>query len=73
MSHEAVQAVLERTLSDESFRTRLFSKPDDALTDYELTDDEVTALRALSVETDPGTSAELDQRRSKAPLWTTGL
>lgn len=73
MSHEAVQAVLERTLSDESFRTELFSRPDDALDRYDLTEDEVAALRSLSVDADPGASRELDRRQSKAPLWTTGL
>src|SRR6266498_710269 len=37
MSTEAVQAVLERTVTDPSFRTRLFSQPDAALAEYELT------------------------------------
>ena len=33
MSTEAVQAVLERTVTDPSFRTRLFTQPDQALAD----------------------------------------
>ena len=37
MSVEAVQAVLERTVTDPSFRTRLFTEPDVALAEYELT------------------------------------
>ncbi len=71
MSHESVQAVLQRTLSDESFRARLFDAPDEALKEYDLTSDEVDALRTLYVETEPAPSVELDQRRSKRPFWLT--
>lgn len=73
MSHQAVQAVLERTLSDEEFRARLFSEPGEALEAYDLTPTETEALRALMVETDAGESGQLDQRSSKSaapPFWT---
>lgn len=69
MSHEAVQAVLERTLSDEAFRSQLFAEPEAALATYDLTDDEQTALRTLTVEAETSGSAELDQRQSKRALW----
>lgn len=70
MSHQAVQEVLERTLSDESFRARLFSTPQVALEGYELTDDETIALRALTVEAETaGGAGGLDQRQSKRALW----
>ncbi len=71
MSHESIQAVLQRTLSDESFRAKLFSEPDEALEEYELTIEEVEALRSLYVETEASESGELDQRQSKRPFWLT--
>ncbi len=71
MSHEAVQAILQRTLSDETFRSRLFVEPDETLREYSLTSDEAEALRSLYVETEPGDNAELDQRQSKRPFWLT--
>ena len=43
MSSEAVQAVLERTVTDPTFRTQLFTHPEDALAEYELTSDESSA------------------------------
>ncbi len=70
MSHEAVQAVLERTLSDEAFRARLFSEPDTALATYDLSEDEAEALRSLTVDSSAGDSGRLDERQSKRPLWT---
>lgn len=70
MSHEAVQAVLERTLSDEAFRARLFSEPATALATYDLTADEAQALRSLTVDSSTGDSGQLDERQSKRPLWT---
>ena len=70
VSNQAVQAVLERTLADESFRARLFAEPDRALAEYDLTADEVSALCALSVDSDEGAATTLDRRQSKKPLWT---
>lgn len=64
-----MQAVLERTLSDEGFRAQLLSAPDEALAEYELTDEEQKALRSLSLEAEASGSALLDQRASKRALW----
>lgn len=74
MSYEAVQAVLERTVTDPSFRTRLFTQPDDALAEYELSSDEDNALRELCVDADQSESAALDRRETKKvlPFWLTG-
>ena len=72
MSHQAVQQVLERTLTDEGFRSKLFHQPDEALAEYDLTDDEKDALRAMCVDTE-SSDAALEARRSKRPLWTLGL
>ena len=74
MSIEAVQAVLERTVSDEAFRARLFSHPDEALADFELTGPESDALRDLCVDAGQSQSAALDRRETKKvlPFWLTG-
>lgn len=74
MSTEAVQAVLERTVTDPSFRTRLFSHPDEALSEYELTSDETSALRGLCVDAGQSESSALDKRETKKvlPFWLTG-
>jgi hypothetical protein len=74
MSSEAVQAVLERTVIDPAFRSRLFSHPDEALAEYELTSDESGALRELCVDAGQSESAALDRRETKKvlPFWLTG-
>ena len=74
MSSEAVQAVLERTVTDAQFRTQLFSHPDEALAGYELTADESGALRELCVDASHTESAGLDRRETKKvlPFWLTG-
>jgi hypothetical protein len=74
MSLEAVQAVLERTVTDPSFRTRLFTHPEEALAEYELTSEENGALRELYVDASHSESAALDRRETKKvlPFWLTG-
>jgi hypothetical protein len=74
MSVEAVQAVLERTVTDPSFRTRLFTQPEEALAEYELTSEENGALRDLYVDAGQSESAALDRRETKKvlPFWLTG-
>lgn len=74
MSYDAVQAVLERTVTDPSFRAQLFTDPDKALADYVLTSDESSALHNLYVDASQSESTELDQRETKKvlPFWLTG-
>ncbi len=74
MSIEAVQAVLERTVTDPSFRAQLFAHPDEALAAYELTTEENGALRELCVDAGQSESAALDRRETKKvlPFWLTG-
>ena len=74
MSYESVQAVLERTVTDPTFRTQLFTHPEDALAEYELTTDESSALRELCVDAGQTESAALDRRETKKvlPFWLTG-
>jgi len=74
MSIEAVQAVLERTVADPSFRAKLFSQPEQALAGYELTSEESGALHELCLDADQSESAALDRRETKKvlPFWLTG-
>ncbi len=74
MSYAAVQAVLERTVTDAAFRARLFADPESALAEFELTDAENDALRQLSIDASHTDSQALDRRESKMvlPFWLTG-
>lgn len=74
MSIEAVQAVLERTVTDPSFRAQLFEHPEKALAAYELTAEENGALRELCVDAGQSESAALERRETKKvlPFWLTG-
>lgn len=74
MSLEAVQAVLERTVTDPKFRSQLFTHPEEALAEYELTADENGALRELCVDAGQSESQALDRRETKKvlPFWLTG-
>ncbi len=74
MSIEAVQAVLERTVSDEAFRARLFNRPDEALAEFDLTGSESQALRELCIDAGQSQSEALDRRETKKvlPFWLTG-
>ena len=74
MSYEAVQAVLERTVTDPKFRSQLFTTPEAALAEYELTGEESGALRELCVDASHSESAALERRETKKvlPFWLTG-
>jgi len=50
MSREALEAVIGRAVIDEEFRLALFADPDAALAGYELTEDELAALKMMDAE-----------------------
>jgi hypothetical protein len=66
--------VLERTVIDPAFRSRLFSHPDEALAEYELTSDECGAVRELCVDAGQSESAVPERRETEKvlPFWLTG-
>lgn len=70
MSADAVQAVIGRAATDSSFRDTLISNPDEALQGYELTPEEMEALKNISEEHLKAFSESLDERISKG--WATG-
>jgi hypothetical protein len=52
----------------------LFTQPEEALADYELSTEETGALRELAVDAGNTDSAALDRRETKKvlPFWLTG-
>ena len=59
---------LERTVSDDAFRARLFSHPDEALADFDLTGPESEALCDLCFDAGQSQSEALDRRETRKVL-----
>ena len=74
MSKEAVQAVIGKAVTDSKFREALFANPDKALAGYDLTEDEIAALKKIDAETMESLAGSLDERISKAFIigWAAG-
>ncbi len=72
MSKEALQAVIGKAVLDSEFREALFADPDKALEGYELTEEEVAALKVIDAETMESFAGGLDERISKAHLQFAG-
>jgi hypothetical protein len=66
MSKQAVQEVIGKAVTDSEFRKALFADPDEALAGYELTEDEIAALKSVDAETMESFAGSLDERISKA-------
>ena len=66
MSKEAVETVIGRAVLERDFREALFASPEDALADYDLTSEEVAALKTIDAETMEALAGTLDERISKA-------
>jgi hypothetical protein len=65
MAHDAVSQVIGRAVIDTEFRTLLFSNPPQALQGYDLSGDEVEALKNLKLEDLEDFSTKLDARITK--------
>ena len=65
MAHDAVSQVIGRAVTDAEFRAMLFSNPTQALQGYDLSVDEVAALKNLQQEDLEGLSTKLDPRITK--------
>ena len=74
MSKETLQTVIGKAVADDQFREALFANPDKALAGYDLTQDEVAALKSVDAETMESLAGSLDERISKAFVmgWTIG-
>lgn len=68
MSRKAVEAVVAKMLEDEKFRFAVMANPDEAYAGYDLSEQEVAALKKLDAETIENMAGQLDERVSKATL-----
>jgi hypothetical protein len=50
VSRQALEAIIGRAILDEEFRLALFADPETALIGFELTEDEMSALKQLDAE-----------------------
>jgi hypothetical protein len=66
MSKEAVQAVIGKAVTESEFRELLFANPEEALEGFELTEEEMAALKAIDAETMESFAGDLDERISKS-------
>jgi hypothetical protein len=73
MSKEAVQAVIGKAVTESEFRELLFANPDEALEGYELTEEEMAALKAIDAETMESFAGDLDERISRALMAGAGF
>ena len=75
MSKEAVQTVIGKAVADTKFREALFANPDAALAGYDLTQDEINALKSVDAESMETLAGNLDERISKAFVigYTVGI
>lgn len=71
MPSESVQKIIGRAISDAAFRELLLGNPDQALAEYNLSAEEITALKNLKRE-EFDAPAELEQRVSKAAPFVPG-
>lgn len=69
MSREAVEAVVGKAVLDSQFRQALFANPEGALAEYDLSEKEVAALKAIDYETVESFAGTLDERISKLILF----
>jgi hypothetical protein len=66
MSREAVETIIGKAVLDDEFREALFANPERALEGYDLTEEEVAALKGIDAETMDALAGTLDERISKA-------
>lgn len=68
MSAETVKTIISRAAEDSEFRGQLFREPDHALAGYDLTSEEITALKDLKPESFDAMGYDLEARISKSGL-----
>ena len=68
MSKKDARKVVSKAVTDEEFRQTLFGDPDKALEGYDLTEEEVSALRSIPAETIDDFANNLDERLSMSLL-----
>ncbi|MBI1925871.1 Franean1_4349 family RiPP [Candidatus Poribacteria bacterium] len=66
MSQQVVETIIGKAVTDATFRKQLFEDPDSVLKGYDLTGEEIAALKAIEKEAIAKFAGELDERVSKS-------
>jgi hypothetical protein len=72
MMSNTERLIIERAIDDEQFRLLLFNQPEEALAEYELTEEERRRLSGLNQENFDEFAGPLDDRHTKG-AWRPGL
>ncbi len=68
MSAENLEKIVAKAVEDAKFRDLLFSKPDQAIEGYELTEQEILILKSMAREKFDAGASELEKRVSRNRL-----
>lgn len=68
MSTETVQFIIGRAVTDPEYRELLFTHPEEALKEFDLTDEEAQSLKELKREKFEAELSEMEDRISRAGL-----
>jgi hypothetical protein len=69
MAQETVESIIRKAVADEAFRALLMNNPTEALSSYDLTDDERTGLSNLDKSIFDGSAGDLEDRLSRSSSW----
>jgi hypothetical protein len=62
MSRQALEAIVGRVILDQEFRLALFADPEAALVGYEVTEEEMAALRSVDAESLDACASRIGRR-----------
>jgi len=65
MSKEALEKLFGKAVTDSAFRSELLSNPEKALAGYDLSEDEIKAIKAMDKDSMTKFAGGLDERISK--------
>ena len=65
MSVETIKTIISRAMTEPEFKEKLFSDPPKTLEGYELTDQEIATLKAISREEFDALGGNLEERVSR--------
>jgi hypothetical protein len=68
MSKEAVETIIGRAVLDTELREALFANPDEVLAGYDLSEQEVAALKAIDAEAMESFAGTLDEAFSELTI-----
>lgn len=66
MSEDSVELIIGRAVTDQEFRELLFTDPDEAISGYELTQEETMLIKNIAPDRFEAVRSELEERLSKA-------